>query len=668
MTAKIEWYREVLELEPNSKVFFPLARLLAEAGQAEEAVTLLQNGLERHPEYLEARLFLIELLFKGGQREACDVEVGKLSKMFASYAGFWQAWAACLASDGSQEDTASIIRLLAAHFVSGPLKLSEVLNRGLDAMIRDGSAPAMDAQMVRQLAARQLDETKAGLESSKTPDADKAPDVVEEIVQAAEGPAAFAANTDAMLEDLDSELEPDELPEIQPVASPEEPAITTENPDVGMAPAEETALESAPEPEPAEAESQAAAAEEPAIAVADPDASVLPAEEPAAAAKSASISDFAQAVDEIAAQAELELAADQAEPQLELEEAEPARQENLPAAEQDAGMLPAEEAPLQVPPYDNEEDPVLSPEGWAEVAAAEAARVGSGTEPEAPAQSQSEEQERQLQEARQILPEPQTQPETQPEEQLPLAEPRAAASEPPFVEAVEPGAREVAEVASDAALADEAAESALADTEALPEEPQPEAAPEAVAQAEADMLAAMELPEMAEPVQEADAASEPVVGAEVVAEAPREPQPVAEAEEIEAVASGESLPGAEEVAATVQKAAAQAVQADQADLDADFEEEEESFSLRTRSMAEVLAEQGDIQGALDIYQELAAAATSADEVEDISRRMATLSARLKMTNASAGFREDADAAARSKEKLIGMLEALAERVEARAQG
>ena len=33
----------------------------------------------------------------------------------------------------------------------------------------------------------------------------------------------------------------------------------------------------------------------------------------------------------------------------------------------------------------------------------------------------------------------------------------------------------------------------------------------------------------------------------------------------------------------------------------DADEGEERFSLRTRSMAEVLAEQGDIKGALDIY-------------------------------------------------------------------
>ena len=48
MTEKIEWYKEVLELEPNSKVFFPLARMLAEEQRFDEAVAVLEHGLERH--------------------------------------------------------------------------------------------------------------------------------------------------------------------------------------------------------------------------------------------------------------------------------------------------------------------------------------------------------------------------------------------------------------------------------------------------------------------------------------------------------------------------------------------------------------------------------------------------------------------------------------------
>lgn len=134
MTEKIEWYKEVLELEPNSKVFFPLARLLAAAHRDGEAIAALEHGLERHEEFLEARLFLIELLYKTGRQDACARQIERLNAMFASYAGFWQAWAACLSGVEGEADTATVLRFLGAHFLHGPISLHEVLNRGLETL------------------------------------------------------------------------------------------------------------------------------------------------------------------------------------------------------------------------------------------------------------------------------------------------------------------------------------------------------------------------------------------------------------------------------------------------------------------------------------------------------------------------------------------------------
>ncbi len=146
MTEKIDWYREILELEPNSKVFFPLARLLADAGKDKEAIQELERGLERHSDFLEARLFLIELLYKNGGQAACASQVEKLSKMFASYAGFWQAWAACLGGVNGEADTASALRFLAANFLHGPISLHDVLNLGLKSLLQNNSQD--DAQGV----------------------------------------------------------------------------------------------------------------------------------------------------------------------------------------------------------------------------------------------------------------------------------------------------------------------------------------------------------------------------------------------------------------------------------------------------------------------------------------------------------------------------------------
>lgn len=141
MTEKIEWYKEVLELEPNSKVFFPLARMLAEEQRYDEAVEVLEHGLERHSEFLEARLFFIELLFKTGRRPACTAQVNKLSKMFAAYAGFWQAWAACLSASGDSPDAAAVLRFLAVNFTRGPVSLHEVLDRGVASLLEGAAGP-----------------------------------------------------------------------------------------------------------------------------------------------------------------------------------------------------------------------------------------------------------------------------------------------------------------------------------------------------------------------------------------------------------------------------------------------------------------------------------------------------------------------------------------------
>ena len=143
MTEKIEWYKEVLELEPNSKVFFPLARLLAEANRIDEAVEILEQGLARHEEFLEARLYLIELLHSANKLEACEKQVGRLTKMFSTYAGFWQAWAACINAAGNAPDTAAMLRFLAFNFSKGPVSLHDVINQGLASMAGGGAeAPA----------------------------------------------------------------------------------------------------------------------------------------------------------------------------------------------------------------------------------------------------------------------------------------------------------------------------------------------------------------------------------------------------------------------------------------------------------------------------------------------------------------------------------------------
>jgi len=135
MKAKIDWYKEVLELEPGSKVFFPLARLLVENGQLQDALSTLRLGLERHPEFIEARLYLIELLYKNGQIVQCESQAGQLTRLFSKYPGFWEAWGACIAGTEERRDLSLTLRLLAMLFQHSHIGLSDVLEKGLDVFV-----------------------------------------------------------------------------------------------------------------------------------------------------------------------------------------------------------------------------------------------------------------------------------------------------------------------------------------------------------------------------------------------------------------------------------------------------------------------------------------------------------------------------------------------------
>ncbi|MDR2573101.1 MAG: hypothetical protein LBC94_01935 [Desulfovibrio sp.] len=135
MVEKIGWYKEVLELEPNSKVFFPLARLLNAENRRDEAIDVLEQGLGRHPEFLEARLLFVELLHKAGRRAICAEQINKISALFSGYPEFWQAWAACLAAANASSDMPTILRFVAAHFTHPSLSLHEILDQGIASIL-----------------------------------------------------------------------------------------------------------------------------------------------------------------------------------------------------------------------------------------------------------------------------------------------------------------------------------------------------------------------------------------------------------------------------------------------------------------------------------------------------------------------------------------------------
>ena len=153
---KAAWYHEVLALEPGSKIFFPLARMLADMGRGDEAVSTLQHGLAMHPEFIEARLLLIDILHKSGNAASCGAEVARLAGLFREYPGFWDAWSE-LSSQSGEAHLSVSLGFLGALFRNSGVTLADVLAVGLKNLHTMGSAPSSLAETPVSPAPRVLD-------------------------------------------------------------------------------------------------------------------------------------------------------------------------------------------------------------------------------------------------------------------------------------------------------------------------------------------------------------------------------------------------------------------------------------------------------------------------------------------------------------------------------
>lgn len=139
MTSKIDFYREVLGDDPNSRVFFPLAKLLAAEGDAEEAVDVLGRSIALHPAHLEARFLLVELLTRLGRTEEAEKSFEGLSSLLSDYPSVWTLWAA--KAPGLSRDAALALRFLALSLGGGDVSLLGVMEKGLAASGAAQSVP-----------------------------------------------------------------------------------------------------------------------------------------------------------------------------------------------------------------------------------------------------------------------------------------------------------------------------------------------------------------------------------------------------------------------------------------------------------------------------------------------------------------------------------------------
>ena len=128
---KALWYREVLSLDPDSRIFLPYARLLSEIGHTGEAVDVLKAGLAKHPEFLEARLFLIELLHALGQDASAGLEADGLIELLSQSPALWSIWSR---RPGLRADQAAMLLFFASSMRQNGYSLSEVFEAGIAAL------------------------------------------------------------------------------------------------------------------------------------------------------------------------------------------------------------------------------------------------------------------------------------------------------------------------------------------------------------------------------------------------------------------------------------------------------------------------------------------------------------------------------------------------------
>ena len=129
MNDKSIWYREVLEIEPQSRLFYPLARTLAHEGSLAEARNVLERGLSYHVHFVQARMLLCEVLQKLGAREEAEKQFSLVAGELEGTASFWQAFARASAKN---RDESLVRRLTALELRNVPVEFSDILRRGLD--------------------------------------------------------------------------------------------------------------------------------------------------------------------------------------------------------------------------------------------------------------------------------------------------------------------------------------------------------------------------------------------------------------------------------------------------------------------------------------------------------------------------------------------------------
>ncbi len=131
---KIRFYQEVLELDPGSKVFFPLASLYFKQDQVQKARETLASGLKKDPLHFEARLLMAEIHNLQGEADKAGRIYSDIFSLLRKYPDFWENLSLSLRADG-QKDLALAAAFFARSGMDGSITWADILQSGLDSIL-----------------------------------------------------------------------------------------------------------------------------------------------------------------------------------------------------------------------------------------------------------------------------------------------------------------------------------------------------------------------------------------------------------------------------------------------------------------------------------------------------------------------------------------------------
>lgn len=154
MTEKIEFYKELLHIDPTSKVFYPLAVLLFEARRLDETVKVLRQGLAAYGDHLEARLLLVEALDQLESPADAMAEADTIIRILSRSPAFWRLWT--LKSAKESKDLALALNFLATYFQGRTVSWAELIQSAFE-FLGQGKRPPYGEEVLPFLKSEQID-------------------------------------------------------------------------------------------------------------------------------------------------------------------------------------------------------------------------------------------------------------------------------------------------------------------------------------------------------------------------------------------------------------------------------------------------------------------------------------------------------------------------------